>query len=227
MKKLMITACLSILLTSLSAQINKGDFLIEGLVNYNQSNSLRESEPDSWSKKNTGKSENLYLSPRVGYFVNESFLLGLGVSYSQSKYKSTTDFDDYSNHYETTKNMVFINPYITKYHKIGEKLYFNYTFNVLFGKGMDKFEDYDVESYSDYNRKTESKVSEVKLNVTPGLTYFVSDRIAFAANIGRLHYSKSKETLQDVEDEPKTEREYYGLDLSLNTFTLGFQFYLR
>ena len=89
-----------------------------------------------------------------------------------------------------------------------------------------------MESEGDYvdNYKSELKIFEYRLNISPGLTYFLNDKWALNANIGELFYSHTKETPDDYKggsEKPKNIEKNYGLSLKFNTFSIGIQYYLR
>ncbi|NOU61393.1 hypothetical protein [Marinifilum caeruleilacunae] len=199
------------ILSSLHAQIQKGSVITGGYLNYNTN--------DVSQKPNNGghtftdiESNNLTLAPQVGVFVNESTLIGLGLTYEHTKNKSSYESMYYnSESYEDKRNLFLINPYLTKYSKLKDKLYFTTRLNLMVGFG----------------KHEESKLLAFRANATPGLTYFVSDKWALTCNVGQIYYNRMRSKLTTEDFTNKSIDEDYGLRVSFNTFTVGFQYVIN
>ncbi|WP_282037094.1 hypothetical protein [Saccharicrinis aurantiacus] len=244
MKKIYIVACLSMLFLNLSAQFEKGNLLIDGSFNWNGSSydGIRNIYYEEYDKIKS-KSNSYTIAPSLGCFVSESLLVGIGISYKYSTSRSEYNEEWYSDYYnriieeemgKVEKNRLFLfNPYVTKYHKLGEKLYFNYTFNLLIGSGSETGYDYsypindDDIKYTYYSHDDPIDIFEFGANITPGLTYFLNDKFAVNCNIGQIYYVKNIRKPAEGYNKPETANENFGLNLDLNTFMLGFQYYIR
>jgi hypothetical protein len=158
---------------------------------------------------NDYETKSFTISPEMGFFVNESTLLGIGLTYDHRKSKSETPiYDGGSFTLKSKSNIFYINPYLTKYCKLKEKFYFTTRANIMAGFG----------------KENDNKVFEIRLNATPGLSYFVSEKWALTCNVGRIYYSHKKVDIEDSSEEMK--HEDYGINVNFNTFTIGFQYIL-
>jgi len=215
-----------------SAQIQKGAMLIGGNAYLN----IQESN-DGFNTYNLELEDNSYkrtdllVRPQFGVFINESMLLGIGINYEFSKTKSKSinliTFEEYENIHKS--NLIFINPYFKKFFKVKDDFFVTTSFNFLIGFGKRKTESENYYGYND-NRKYELNIFEYRLNVSPGLTYFLNDKWALNANIGQFFYSHTKETpdnYKGVSEKPKNIEKKYGLSFKFNTFSIGIQYYLR
>ena len=221
MKHLLITLFILSNIIIVNAQIQKGTILVEGSLGYNRFSNSNEFVSNGNVVEAESISEFLLLRPQIGFFSSESTLLGIGINYEhrtreQQNPSSTNNFD-----FSSSSNIILINPYFTKFTKLTDNFYFTTRINLLAGVG--KLE-------SNGSSETESDIFDIRLNITPGLTYFVSNKWALTGSIGQLFYSRRQETLEvdspDV-DELKNVNSNFGLSAGLNTFSIGFQYYLN
>jgi len=212
-----------------SAQIQKGAMLIGGNVSFNIQERNEEFRTYSFTLEDDYyKRTFLSARPQFGVFINESMLLGIGINYEFNETKSKfIDLTSYEESESTQKsNLIFFNPYFKKFFKIKEKFFLTTSLNFLIGFGKRKMES---EGYYGNDYKRELKIFEYRLNISPGLTYFLNDKWALNANIGQLYYSHKKETPDKdigVSEKPKNISKDYGLSFKFNTFSIGIQYYL-
>jgi hypothetical protein len=212
-----------------SAQIQKGAMLIGGNVSFNVQERNEEFRIYNFALEDYYKRTFLSAHPQFGIFINESMLLGIGINYEFIETKSRRVYLVSYRESESNQksNLIFFNPYFKKFFKLKEKIFLTTSLNFLIGFGKRK-----MESEGDYvdNYKSELKIFEYRLNISPGLTYFLNDKWALNANIGELFYSHTKETPDDYKggsEKPKNIEKNYGLSLKFNTFSIGIQYYLR
>jgi hypothetical protein len=212
-----------------SAQIQKGAMLIGGNMNF----SIQEINHEFWPMSNIldNSSEKITFFtaiPQYGIFINESTLIGMGIFYEYSK-NEEKDIDPIS--FEEEKdiyksNLVFINPYFKKFFKVKDDFFVTTSLNFLIGFGRRKIESH----YWSDKGEFELNLFEYRLNISPGLTYFLNDKWALNANIGQLYYSYQKETPENdigFSEQPKNISRDFGLSFKFNTFSIGIQYYLR
>ncbi|MCU4176957.1 hypothetical protein [Carboxylicivirga sp. N1Y90] len=152
------------------------------------------------------KSERFAIRPKVGWFLNESSVLGLGLGY---------EFNKYTNHNDILKTNAFsINPYFRNYSKLSEKFYFTTTVNLTFSfkKGVT-------------NDDTDYKSREYRLAVLPGISYFISEKFAIKTYFGALYYNYATVKVIEQEEEFKSKSNDFRLDFSMDSFGLGASYY--
>ncbi len=223
MKRILIAISIITISSSLNAQVQKGAILIGGSFSYSGS-----SDTNEFSVRNSGfindefKRNFIAARPQIGFFTTESILLGIGLTYEYSFLKHHNSFNGIPNTpFIQKSNIIFINPYLTKFSRLVDKLYFTTSVNLLAGIGEEKFGE---------NGEVETNIFEFRINITPGLTYFISDKWALRSSIGQLFYNRKQEKLTTdigLSEDPKNINNNYGLRLSFNTFTIGFQYYLN
>jgi hypothetical protein len=212
-----------------SAQIQKGAMLIGGNVSFN----VQEINHEFWPMSkildnNSDKITFFSATPQYGIFINESTLIGMGIFYEYSKneekYIDPISFGEEEDIYKS--NLVFINPHIKKIFKVKENFFVTTNLNFLIGFGKIKIESH----YWPDKGEIEINLFEYRLNVSPGLTYFLNEKWALNANIGQLFYSHQKETPDNYtgfSEQPKNIHKDFGLSFKFNTFSIGIQYYLR
>ena len=223
MKNLLVV-CLGLILFSIdsSAQVQKGAILTGGGLNFNMRNDKEEFSVLSSIVYDKYKTTFMTLNPRIGLFISQSTLLGVGLTYEHTnidiRYSSNGAFLGPS---IEKRNVLFVNPYFTKFNNISDKLYFTTTINGLVGIGKGKFGEDD---------EIETNIFGFRVNVSPGIVYFISERLALNGGIGQLFYNYEQETLATdigLPAQPKNKNHNYGLSFSLNTFRIGLQYYLH
>ncbi|MBA2612105.1 MAG: hypothetical protein H0U95_09045 [Bacteroidetes bacterium] len=198
-KKILSLAILSFLIIStpkiMTAQTKKGNWLAEGnLGNINLSNNKNE----SISGPNTGKTESqdFYISlyPRIGYFINDNFVIGttLNISYQTNRYKSywSNGVKSYDGKYKgsSTGLSPFLRYYFTKNAK--NRLYSQ----IGGGMNMDIFRNDELTTFYDTGDISGTYKNSLKGQVISGealigFNHFFTNKIAVNSSIG-YNYSK-------------------------------------
>lgn len=221
MKKLILLLIVSISsLHHLQAQIQKGTILLEGDVSFNNTRVKHDPENDLVGAKTTQESKYFSVTKKAGYFLNESFLvgLGLGYTYTSTSYDQSLN-EDITAMSRTTTNLYSITPYIKKFIKLNDKLFFTITGNssVAFG-----------DRYYSNSAFRSSDLTTLNINITPSFTYFVSKHWALTTGLGQLFYSYTREKFASDNDNGQTSaNRNFGASLQLNTFYIGIQYFLR
>lgn len=153
------------------------------------------------------------LIPNVGYFVFINSLVGLGIGYYQDK----TEFDGFFD-FETTTNGLIINPYLRYY------LPTNAEELSLFIDGAYSLRTGTSETITGSTPGTEVKRSEWSIKLSPGLNYFVSNRVALEIGFRGIQYRK------EDPDKDTSSNEITELEIGLNSILpsqIGFRLFLR
>lgn len=212
MKKLLLLILLVTGLThATTAQIRSGARLIEGSFNISQTTSSTHWSTNGVLYVQDIKSQQINVSPRLGFLINETFLIGIGIRYVHQRSENVA--------YTQTSNVYELSPYVRKYIALKENLYLTISGNTYFGIGTGKYS-------GAYEGDTDIRTFGV--SITPGFTYFLDDRWAIAATFSQLYYDyrRDKQSI-DPSDQYNSTSKSYGLSLQFNTFSVGVQYFLR
>jgi len=223
MKNLLLSLGMIVMLLSANAQIQKGAIMIGGSFNTYGSKNL--SETATSSNNFAIKSFSLNVKPQIGFMVSDHTQIGLSFALEHSYFKSRTFNANSGVGYPTVDkgNTYLINPYLTRYIGITEKFYLTTTANAMIGAGK---------THSGIpSSLNKSSVFDIRLNLTPGIAYFVSDNLAITATIGKLYYSYSKTTSDGTTNTTSTDMKNklnnFGMNLSSSSLWFGVQFFIR
>lgn len=153
MKRVFILLCIVIIMSKFcGAQTTKGNFTLGGNASFKSS---KQGDTNNYSY-NT-----LALSPQLGFFIKDNFEIGGQLSLSTSK-------NDWG--YQKSKNFGFIiGPYARYYHftENNRFAFYGHAQAVIgFGKN----------SYEDTSNKNEAKSNLIGISLSPGFTYFFTDK---------------------------------------------------
>nr|WP_319400697.1 outer membrane beta-barrel protein [uncultured Carboxylicivirga sp.] len=206
MKKQLLLVIITLIPMVIFAQGQTGIKVLEGNIGYSSSND--DSYNDYYNQTNEYKTQRFYINPKIGWFVSESSVLGVGIGYQFNKYESQS---------ETKHHLFSINPYYKNYQKITDKLFFTTTVDLALGFGKESNDDDDfTENLFIYS-----------INVRPGINYFLSEHWALKANFGSLFYQRTKEKItQGAEDhENETKSSEFGFNFNTDSFSMGVGYY--
>ena len=140
------------------------------------------------------------LSPRAGLFVSDLTSVGLTIGYSSTESNGLNS------------NLLQFGVY-TRFHKmVADQFYIYLQPSLAFGTGSEE-----------NGNAPDTDVSSFNIGIAPGMTYFLSPKFALEMNFGSLAYNSTTNKNSGVE----SKRENYGLNLNLNTITLGFSYYIK
>jgi hypothetical protein len=213
MKHYIVLSFLLVTVTSV-AQIQKGAKLIEVNLNFSMQTEDIDQSIGSWYTKR--EITNFSSNPRMGVFVSDRLLLGVGLRYDYQKmdYTSNTGFNELDTY---KRGVISFSPYLRHYTFIVDKLYFTIDASLNTGIGVEKY------TYVN-SGKSENDVMTFQATVSPGLNYFIGDGWILTAGMGNLYYYYSKTTYQVVGDDPSMKTQSFGLSFNVNTFTIGVQY---
>jgi outer membrane protein len=204
MKKLLAVCTLALTVGYVQAQITAGKMMTGGSVEYT-----------SQKKENANgdtKVSSVNLNPQFGYFVSENLAIGLEVSLYRQKVNQVDpvlDFEYESKYTETT-----FSPFVRYYiFTPNEKFAFYAQARAGVGFNKTEYEDNDAE------RKGRSFTAQV----SPGFSYFLTDKWALDLQLAGITYSSiDPNTDSDVENDKITSFTF-GVS-SLNP-ALGFRYF--
>ncbi|WP_143308196.1 outer membrane beta-barrel protein [Chitinophaga vietnamensis] len=167
MKKLIVMAAVALFGTQVAkAQFSKGDVILGGNVNVkSHSDKVKDA-----SDKNTNTS--FGISPKVGVALNPNWVLGV---FAESNFGFEKDIKDV----KTKTFGIAPGVFVRNYHMLGQsKFAFFAEANAAYDFGNKKIGGDKVSSYNGF-----------KVNVAPGITYFVTKHFMLEGQFGGLGYA--------------------------------------
>jgi len=193
MKKLQLLV-VALLASSLAfAQPEKGNILLNGSLNF-----------DLGSSSADVSTFTLGVTPKVGYFVTDKIVVGLdlGIAMNNSNDKASDI---------KTSGLEFGGGAFARYYVMPKDhfaMFFEGGVNTSFGSSSVETAGVSVDGPSTFS---------LNAGITPGISVYVSKKIALEANYGFLGYTSSSSELGGV----KTSQGNFGLNLNPNTMRFG------
>lgn len=191
-------------------QTSAGNLLLGGSLQFRD-------QEDQYSHRIDGKNTNNSFGGQLqgGKFVRDKLALGLGVQYTFSK--NTSEIHDSNlSQYTTYKIENFTaGPFIRKYVALTEKFFF-------YGQGTTGLTFWELKqetSNNNSNLQSHSRYLGVSAAISPGLTYFISDKVGLDLGNSGLSYSYYRGR------ENKSHSHSINLGLDLASLTYGVRFY--
>ncbi len=159
------------------------------------------------------KTTQFTLLPSVEYFVSDQFSLGLGIGYNLIRYKSANNDIDRT-------GMFYFEPYVRKYFKLGDR------FSIFGQGGLSLGFGNRVVETTNNNTTVSTKFarSSVSVGITPGILFFVSDKVALETSFGSFGYEGSS---TEVAANQKDKTSDFGLQLNTTTLNFGIRFFIK
>lgn len=177
--------------------IEKGTWTLGGKLSVQNSNTTTKGNTNSKNKVNY-----FGFTPQIGYTVSDNLVVGIELGYEKSK--STTSYSDATNDTSQTGTEYSFAPYVKKFIPISNKFAFHVIGKLNYTKGEQK----------SINNTTDTK--RYAALIQPGISYFVSPKFAFEANMGQVGFIKTINNFGNNEFESNL------FDFSLNPSNLTF-----
>jgi hypothetical protein len=196
--------------------LEKGTILLGGNLNlsFDSEKSTYGSETTDGPKYNT-----IIFYPQAGYFLADNIAAGIGIGYYSSGYK---DEDEYGTD-KYTSSMFLAGLFGRYYVKPLTHAAFFGELNIGFGTGKIK------EEYEDAGRGVaetdEYKQSMFDINITPGATIFITNKLALDFTYGSLGYETYSYKDEESEETSKETESNFTLSFNPGTFAFGIFFY--
>lgn len=219
MKQLLISILTLFSFSFCYAQLEKGTRLIQGSFNVGGNSRTDEFNPFFGGNEFESRNNFLTVAPSIGWFTGNNTLAGFGLSYEHNSNKGISFFNGGQSETISRNNLFGFNFFFTRFNPLVDKLYLTTTINFSAGGGTEVFEN-------GADQERVSNVFQVGFNIVPGLTYFISDKWAIQASIGRVFYQYRQANLKDSNPTSTNKVHNYGLNFSANTYLLGFQYFL-
>ncbi len=214
MKKLLIIALLVTFGISFgqvkedNSNIQKGTWNLGG--NFTLNNSI-------YNSSNTENNQ-FYIGfyPRVGYDINNNLIVGMGIGY---EYHNNKNYYSETESNNSNLNRIVVFPYIKKYFNINEKFSFHLQGEFRLSKSWNDNNNnnnnsINFNSYEVYN-------SSLFVGIRPGITFFLTKKLALETNIGALGYSTGKNESDNREGKFNS----FNFNFNSNNLLLGLSYY--
>jgi hypothetical protein len=228
MRKITITILALMLCNTIISQTEAGTIMLNGSLGYS---SFGREVKDENSNGTINQYDNSYMNIalRGGYFVVDNLAVGLVVQDDYSTGSESTTYTNTINKYNATNssNLFSVGLFGRYYQKLGEsKFSMFYQLSALYGMGGKKGEQRSTNGSVTTVTADHTDRTQVSVNLTPGIAFFASDRVAFEASVGNLGFSSSTETFFEESKKDKTETNTnFGLNLSLASLNFGVTFF--
>lgn len=217
MKKIItICACIVASITSLSAQIEKGDMLIKGSIGYN---SLGNSTVYDITDEGHSNSLNLLnINPQFERFISDRSSLGISVGFVDAWIKRTdTYMQDNTSKSRNGVALYYVGPTYNYYIPLAKKFYLS--INCFLGYAGAN--TYSISVYDGEKEKQSSpSINMGVASITPMLNYFINNRWALTASFGNA----SLIILSKAEGDATTTTTYGGINWGQVKLGVGFKF---
>jgi hypothetical protein len=227
MKNLLLFLAATIIFTTNSfSQIKQGTWMAGGLLRINgYSNSVN--YPNSNNGPGNSKVHTVYIYSIVGYFLRDNILIGLSPNYAHGRSYSNSIVGANYNIGKSNYNVYGISPFIRKYKQLfNSKAY-------IFGQASLNLSYSRNYSYNDTPLTTSSSRmtgNSEGISLSPGINYFISERIALEVIFAGLYLSTSNTTTTNyngsVTPNNNGRRCDYNFNLNLASINLGIQFFI-
>ena len=224
-KILFVSALLTLGVTR--AQTDQTDRLIieKGTWNLTGSASLSFGSNDSENASFSGSGDfnSFSLNPLFGYAVNDNFVVGLGLGYGRTSSESdSVDNDGLMNEFESEGTGYSIFPYARKFFSISSNFAFFLQGEARYTNGSNEVTR-TLDGATTFTSDADSE--SWFFGFRPGITYFVSKRFAFEANLGALGYATSNNEGNTGTDVSESDSREFNFELNPANLFFGLSYY--
>jgi hypothetical protein len=240
MKHLLLFFSATILFTATSfSQIKQGTWMAGGSLGLNG----KSTNGNSYGNVNDGTSKyhsnGVNLNGRTGYFLRDNLVIGLSPGYghngssSKSNNINPSSFSNYTNKYQW--NSYSISPFIRKYKQLFNSkvsIFGQASINLGYSIISQNYLNTDADGNITSGNTSTNKATSERIFLSPGINYFITDRIALEVIFAGLGLGVEKQKINEtynannVQVSSKNTGFDYQLNLNLSSVNLGVQFFL-
>ncbi len=213
MKKIILFTALLTSFYTLAQEVTDGDKLIikKGITNLggNFNFSTNNQDFSSETSQNIIKNSIFGIQPRFGYFVANNVEIGIGLGYTQVTQNNLQQRQPVTEN-ENTQSAFAIIPYVRGYKSINKNL-------LLFLQGEIAYSTIQSELQDNGRIISTGSGNEFRIGIKPGITYFISKRMALEASLGGLTYGSSTQDFENRNDD----NTFNQFDSSTNSFNFS------
>ncbi len=200
MKKLLLAVVVSLFACNLQAQTSKGTIAVTGTLGFFQTRDFADSAQGG--KALTTSTYDYTIAPAVGYFVKDNLALGVSGSFyvRMSENNNQTQGNFHVSTVESIEKSYRV--HARQYRYLTAKLAAHATLSA----GWSSFSDERDFTYShtpgiNATQQSDTKRTAFTAALSPGLTFFASDKLGLNANFGALAFERSKAAATSVSTE--------------------------
>lgn len=214
MKKIIIAA-IFIASGILNAQEKKGISKIEkGTWNFTTDLSLYNFNQSYDQIKNESSTFLFNITPKLNYFIDDNLSLGFGIGYN---YRNIDNIDNNQNLTTQNTNTFSFNSYIKKHYFIASNLSFFLQGEITYQTGKIK------NSFQNSSNTLTSDINTFFIGIRPGVSYFLTNKIAIQAYFGSLGYTN--DTIKNNSNSLKENQSRFNLNLNPSQLIFGLSYY--
>ena len=207
MKKVQVLVIALFAMTLAFAQPEKGNLLLGGALNLDIGSSNVKVDG---VKTNGPKTFNLGVTPRVGYFLSDKVLVGVNLGFMMTNSKDESTGTEVKSNGLAYGGGVFARYYITPVEHFA--LFFEGGVGAMFGSSKIETAGTTVDG---------PNTMALNAGVSPGISIYVSKRIALEANYGFIGYTMNNSKTETAGIETTSSQGSFGLNLNPNTLMFG------
>lgn len=228
MKKILILSTIFLFHVLCYAQTEKGNIFIGGQINVFGNKSTNS------DNTNVGTSHvlNFTIAPNVGAFISDNLAIGLSINVGNNTNKIVYDPISPVSFGTTSKSSTMsygLGLFIRSYKKITNNLFFSVNGQLSYlsqpGKTESTTEDPNYVYPPTFPAKQYTRSSTINVTIAPGLDYFITPHLGLRTTFGGLFANTSTSRNITLQNDNKQTSLGYGLNLSLNSFTFGLNYY--
>ena len=168
------------------------------------------------------------ISPNFGYFIKDNLAIGailnFGTSGETQNYQNSQNTPSYKTTYNYNYTSYGIGLFARQYYNITGNFRFYLNGGINYSYQTTKT-TYTNPTYAYYPTSEENHSNNFSINITPGLAYFVTPKIAIQTTFGNLFYNYSISKIPNVSYDNHSYSGNYGLNLNSSSFALGLNYY--
>jgi len=198
--------------------IQKGIINIGGNLNFGIGSQDFSNETNQDVTKNT-----LFrIQPKFGYFAGNNIEIGIALDYSQSNTNNLVQTQPVTEQ-DNIRSTFGIIPYIRGYKSINKNL-------LLFIQGQAGYSTSKAELEFNSRSTSTFTINTFELGIKPGITYFISKRMALETSLGGMSYANSNQDFESRNDdntfnESKSSSNSFNFSINPSDFLFGLSFY--
>lgn len=210
---------LPLLLLSFSgvAQLQKGNKILGGTLNY--STSTNTSDNSGVAGGSTSKTNNLTVNPRLGFFVSDRTVVGLMFDIN-SYSNETTNLGGFEYNYESSR--FGFGPFVRRYFPVKDwvAFYGHADMNYSFGELKQTYSNSPSQNY-------ERSTNTFNLGAALGLAFFPTNWMSVDLSMNPLSFSHSVNENEVGSSYADENTSSFNLNLSSQSFYIGAHFFLN
>lgn len=187
---------------------NRGDFFVSGTMSYSNSNSKNDTQ-------STNKRNRFVIEPELGYFIHSNIAIGTRLSVSTNTSKNSNN----NNNNNKTEESGYGVGIFGKYFFTPKKRF------SIYGELSAMYQNSENEQKLTFQDQIEIRKSEnngYSIAISPGMQFFVSEKLALTSRIGSISYNSSDNENINLDGEKSTsDTENFSINLGLDNIYFG------